>query len=158
MTVLLDTHVVHWWSSEPDRLSEAATRAVEGADELAVSGVTWFELAWLARRERIVLTVPVSSWLAELAADIRTVPLTWRVAHTAASLPGSFPSDTADRVIYATRARARLAAGHQGRSHARPRGPQGSHRVVINRTRTRRPLVRGRRRGSPWRPSGRGCR
>ncbi|MGF1663686.1 MAG: type II toxin-antitoxin system VapC family toxin [Kineosporiaceae bacterium] len=102
MTVLLDTHVVHWWSSEPERLSEAATRVVEGADELAVSGVTWFELAWLARRERITLTVPVSSWLAELAADVRTVPVTWRVAHTAASLPGSFPSDPADRVIYAT--------------------------------------------------------
>ncbi len=33
-TVLLDSHVFHWWSAEPRRLSQAARRAVEQADEL----------------------------------------------------------------------------------------------------------------------------
>ena len=47
-TVLLDTHVVQWWSAEPDRLSRAATEALAGADQLAVSAISWFELAWLA--------------------------------------------------------------------------------------------------------------
>ena len=47
-TVLLDTHAVHWASAEPERLSAAAARAVDGAGQLAVASVTWYELAWLA--------------------------------------------------------------------------------------------------------------
>jgi PIN domain nuclease of toxin-antitoxin system len=27
MTVLLDSHVLHWWSAEPDKLSSSATTA-----------------------------------------------------------------------------------------------------------------------------------
>ena len=34
-TLLLDTHVLHWWSAEPMRLSTAASEAVESADVLA---------------------------------------------------------------------------------------------------------------------------
>ena len=44
-TVLLDSHVLHWWSSEPDRLSHAAAHVVSSADELAVASISWFELA-----------------------------------------------------------------------------------------------------------------
>ena len=43
-TVLLDSHVVHWWSAEPQKISAAAGREIEAADELAVNSVTWFEL------------------------------------------------------------------------------------------------------------------
>ena len=101
-TVLLDSHVLHWWSAEPDRLSRAATRAVLEADELAVASISWFELAWLARRERIIVTVPIGSWLEGLADQVRTVPTTPAIAATAVSLPASFPGDPADRLIYAT--------------------------------------------------------
>jgi PIN domain nuclease of toxin-antitoxin system len=102
VTLLLDTHVVHWWSAEPERLSAAAAAAVTGADELAVAGVTWYELAWLATHERITIAVPLTTWLATLAADVRTVGITPALAYTAASLPSSFPGDPADRLIYAT--------------------------------------------------------
>ena len=101
-TVLLDTHVVQWWSAEPDRLSKAAVQALEEAEELAVAAISWFELAWLARHERIVVTIPVRSWLEQLAAQVRTVELTPAIADAAASLPSSFPDDPADRLIYAT--------------------------------------------------------
>ena len=101
-TVVLDTHVVHWWSAEPDRLSPAATQALSEADELAVAAISWFELAWLARHERIVLTIPIRSWLDRLAAQVRTVGITAAIADTAVSLPSSFPGDPADRLIYAT--------------------------------------------------------
>ena len=101
-TVLLDSHVVHWWSAEPDRLSGPATRAIEGADELAVASISWFELAWLARHERIVLSVPLRAWLDGLAQQIRTVGTSPAIAATAVSLPSSFPGDPADRLIYAT--------------------------------------------------------
>jgi PIN domain nuclease of toxin-antitoxin system len=102
MTVVLDTHVIQWWSAEPTRLSRAATRAVSEADELAVAAISWFELAWLAAHERIVLTIPIRSWLEQLAALVRTVPLTAAIADTAVALPSTFPADPADRLIYAT--------------------------------------------------------
>ena len=101
-TLLLDTHVVQWWSAEPERLSRAATRAVEEADELAVAAISWFELAWLARHERIVVTIPIRSWVEQLALQVRTVPQSIPIADTASSLPTSFPGDAADRLIYAT--------------------------------------------------------
>jgi len=101
-TLLLDSHVVHWWSAEPDRLSRAAVAAVEQADELAVASTTWFELAWLAEHDRIVLTMPTRSWLEQLAEGVRVVGVTPAVAAAAVALPSSFAGDPADRLIYAT--------------------------------------------------------
>jgi len=100
--VILDSHVIHWWSAEPDRMSASASKAVSDADELAVADISWFELAWLARNERIVVTIPIGSWLQQLARQVRTIPVTPAIAATAVSLPSSFPGDPADRLIYAT--------------------------------------------------------
>lgn len=100
--LLLDTHAVHWWSAEPDRLSRSAQQALDSAEELLVAAISWHELAWLARHERIVLDIPIRSWLEELAANVRTIGLTPAIADTAVSLPSSFPRDPADRLIYAS--------------------------------------------------------
>ncbi|HET9162351.1 MAG TPA: type II toxin-antitoxin system VapC family toxin [Solirubrobacterales bacterium] len=100
--VLLDTHVIHWWSAEPKRVSAAARRALESADELVVAAISWYELAWLARHERIAVTVPIRSWLEGLASQLRTIGVTPAVADIAVGLPASFPGDPADRLIYAT--------------------------------------------------------
>lgn len=101
-TVILDSHVVHWWSAEPDRISAVAGRTIGDADELAVADITWFELAWLAHHERIVVTIPIGSWLGQLATQVRTIPVTPAIASAAVSLPSSFPGNSADRLIYAT--------------------------------------------------------
>jgi PIN domain nuclease of toxin-antitoxin system len=100
--LLLDTHVLHWWSAEPRRVSKAADKALEEADDFAVSAITWFELAWLARNERIVLNIPIRRWLSGLAAQVRTIGIDPSIADTAVSLPKSFPGDPADRLIFAT--------------------------------------------------------
>jgi len=100
--VLLDTHVVHWWSAEPQRVSRRAATALDQADELVVAAISWFELAWLARHERIVVNVPIRSWLLGLAAHVRTIGVTPAIADTAVALPSSFPGDRADRLIYGT--------------------------------------------------------
>jgi PIN domain nuclease of toxin-antitoxin system len=100
--VLLDTHVVQWWSAEPDRLSARAAKLVADADELVVAAITWYELAWLARNGRIAVAIPIRSWLDQLAAQVRTVAISPAIADTAVSLPSSFPGDPADRLIYAT--------------------------------------------------------
>lgn len=67
-----------------------------------MAAIAWFELAWLAKHERIVVTIPIRSWLEHLAAQVRTLPLTPAIADTAVSLPSSFPGDPADRLTYAT--------------------------------------------------------
>ena len=100
--VLLDTHVVHWWSAEPKRISKRAQSVLDDADELLVAAVSWFELAWMARSERIALGVPVRSWLDGLAAQLRTIAITPAIADIAVALPSTFPRDPADRLIYAT--------------------------------------------------------
>lgn len=100
--VLLDTHVVHWWSAEPDRVSAPARAALEQADDLVVAAISWYELAWLAEHERIAVSIPVPSWLQGLAAQLRTIPINPAIAQTAVSLPSTFPGDPADRMIYAT--------------------------------------------------------
>ncbi|HWO47936.1 MAG TPA: type II toxin-antitoxin system VapC family toxin [Solirubrobacterales bacterium] len=100
--VLLDTHVVHWWSAEPDRISRPARRALDSADELLVAAVSWFELAWLARHGRIALNIPTRSWLEGLGAQVRTINLSPAIADSAVALPDQFPRDPADRQIYAT--------------------------------------------------------
>jgi PIN domain nuclease of toxin-antitoxin system len=100
--VLLDTHVVHWWSAEPKRVSKPARNALEEADEHVVAAISWYELAWLAKHERIVVNIPIRSWLQGLATQLRTIGLTPAIADAAVSLPLSFPGDPADRLIYAT--------------------------------------------------------
>jgi PIN domain nuclease of toxin-antitoxin system len=123
-TLLLDSHVVHWWSAEPRKLSKAAASAIHAADELAVSSITWFELAWLAHHGRITVSVPIRSWLEGLAEDVRTVAATPSIADAAAGLPASFPGDPADRLIYATaieRGWRLVTKDRQLRAHRHPR-------------------------------------
>ena len=101
-TVLLDSHVLHWWGAEAGRLSRAAARAISSADDLAVASISWYELAWLARNEKILIAGPVRAWLTGLAEQVRTVVMTPTIAETAASMPATFPKDPVDRIIYAT--------------------------------------------------------
>ena len=100
--VLLDTHVVHWWSAEPNRVSKPARKALEEADEHVVAAISWYELAWLAKHELITVNIPIRSWLQGLAAQLRTIGVTPAIADAAVTLPSSFPGDPADRLIYAT--------------------------------------------------------
>lgn len=122
--VLLDTHVVHWWSAEPGRVSKPAGEALEEAEELVVAAISWFELAWLARHERITVNIPIRSWLEGLATQLRTIGVTPAIADTAVSLPSSFPGDPADRLIYATAVEHDLRLVTKDRAilgHAHPR-------------------------------------
>lgn len=102
MTLLVDTHALVWWTTDPARLSPAAVSALNTADEVAVSGMTWFELACLVQRNRIELDLPFTTFADRLSAGLKTVGVSWAIAHAAAGLHPSFPSDPADRIIYAT--------------------------------------------------------
>lgn len=101
-TLLLDTHVMVWWTSDLGQVSPAAARTLSAADELAVASITWYELAWLAEHGRIAMTISSRTWLDGMARHVRTVGLTPAIAAAAAALPDAFPGDPADRIIYAT--------------------------------------------------------
>ena len=121
---LLDTHVVHWWSAEPKRVSARARKALDDADELVIAAISWYELAWLARHERITVTVPIRSWLEGLAEQVRTIGITPSIADTAVNLPATFPGDPADRLIYATAIESGVALVTKDRAirdHDKPR-------------------------------------
>jgi PIN domain nuclease of toxin-antitoxin system len=106
--VLLDTCAIIWMVQEEPMASAAlsAIRRAAAAGSLLVSPVSAWEVGLLATRRRQPLTfrpTPVT-WIERLLArpGIRPVPLSHRVAVSAASLPGELHGDPADRLLIAT--------------------------------------------------------
>ena len=104
--ILLDTHVVVWLVSEPERLSKKAKAVIDDArqngDGLAVSGITLVEITTLYGRRRILLAMSLESFLIELERRFVVLPINARVCARMLSLPAGYPKDPADRVIGAT--------------------------------------------------------
>lgn len=104
--ILLDTHVVLWLASDPARVSARAMAAIREARRagggMAISDITLLELAALARKGRLELTIAVETLLQEVEARFVVVPLNARICARTISLPQSYPKDPADRVIAAT--------------------------------------------------------
>lgn len=105
MTALLDSHVVLWWLGEPDRLSAAVRSRLESSRDVLISPVTCWEIGTLHRRGRIRLDRPLPDWIAALVglADVEVLPLTPEAAAWAGGNDDAgFPTDPADRLLYAT--------------------------------------------------------
>jgi PIN domain nuclease of toxin-antitoxin system len=104
--ILLDTHVVVWLASEPERLSKSAKAVIDDARQngegLAVSGITLAEIATLYGRRRILLAMSLESFLDELERRFVVLPISARACARMPSLPAGYPKDPADRVIAAT--------------------------------------------------------
>ena len=104
--ILLDTHIVLWLTSDPARLSPKARKAIaqarKDAASLAISDITLLELATLARKGRIQLTISVESLLQEIEARFVVLPISSRSCARTLQLPTSYPRDPADRLIGAT--------------------------------------------------------
>ncbi len=101
-TVILDTHTLVWWVQSPELLSPKAETAIKSATRLAVPTISFWEIALLVRRGRLDLDMPVISWVEDVCAIDRVipVPLSVRVAVTADALV--MHPDPADRFIVAT--------------------------------------------------------
>lgn len=103
--IVLDTHVLIWLASAPERLSKAAAGAIEMDGEPAISTVSAQEVAHLAMRGRIEVDRPVRAWIADAlsAHEVTPVAPDVAIAVRAGSLDArTFPGDPADRLIYAT--------------------------------------------------------
>jgi len=76
---------------------------IDRSDQVAVSAVSSWEVAYLAKRSRIILPLPVDEWLQAALDDsgITSLPLTAKMALRAANL-ADIHRDPADRFIIAT--------------------------------------------------------
>lgn len=114
-SLLLDTHVWFWLvRGNAEKLKPELVARLEDAARLRpllISVISVWEIALLASRSRIRLSVPVQDWVdAALARpEFALVGLEPRVAVESCHLPGDFHADPADRFLVAT-ARANDAA------------------------------------------------
>lgn len=67
MKLLLDTHVVLWSATEPDRIGPTARDAIEdGANDVSVSVVTAWEIAIKQSLGKLDLPRPAEQWVPEV--------------------------------------------------------------------------------------------
>ncbi len=105
--ILLDTHTLVWLTEGMAdlglRARAAADRAL-GEQGLAVSAISFWEIAMLAQKGRLRLVQPPDPWRAELLeSGLLEVPANGEIGMTATILPDLHP-DPADRIIVATAA------------------------------------------------------
>jgi len=106
--ILLDTHALVWWISEPKRIPARSSRlinaAIRAGESIAVSSISVWEIAMLVARGRLSLTMDTAVWLARVEAlpFLTWVPVDNQIALRSVHLE-EFPNrDPADRIIVAT--------------------------------------------------------
>lgn len=102
--ILLDTHVwVRWLDPDAKPLPRSLIDPIETASQLAVSAISCWEVAWLFRRGRLELTLPLEQWIDWALGDsgVICLPVQREIAMLAAHLP-EHHRDPADRMIIAT--------------------------------------------------------
>lgn len=105
--MLLDTHVLVWFVEGDSKLGDHARRRIMEAAEfggILISAITPWEIALLARKQKIELSRPVRSWIATVLETGGPViaPLAPEIALDSVMLPGDLHNDPADRIIIAT--------------------------------------------------------
>jgi PIN domain nuclease of toxin-antitoxin system len=106
LLILLDTHVVLWLTSDPNRLSAKAKTAIEDSrinrEGLAICDITLLELATLASRGRIQVGIGIDALFQELESRFVVLPISGRACARGMAFPATYPRDPADRIIAAT--------------------------------------------------------
>jgi PIN domain nuclease of toxin-antitoxin system len=103
--ILLDTHVVAWMASEPERLSRPASDAIRnaaGSGGIAIAAITLWELAQLMTSGRLKITGAVDAFVEEIAGRMVVIPISPKIAMLAAQFSPPYPRDPSDRLISAT--------------------------------------------------------
>jgi PIN domain nuclease of toxin-antitoxin system len=107
VTVLLDTHALIWLAEGLDDLSASSRELLDAAarsEGLAVSAISFWEVAMLESRRRVSLSQPLQQWREAILAppQIQEVELDGAVAIESVGLPGDLHDDPADRFLIAT--------------------------------------------------------
>lgn len=105
--IVLDTHALVWWVNGDSALSRTAGERIgreqKRQGEILVSSISAWEIAVLVRKERLVLSMDVDTWLRTVAEvpGVRFIPVDNDIAVESTRLPGRFHKDPADRLIVA---------------------------------------------------------
>lgn len=102
--ILLDTHIwVRWIDPQQKPLTPNLIAFIETVDQVAVSAISCWEVAWLVRRGRLQLTLSLQDWIdnALQGSGIDCIAVDHSIAMCSASLP-EHHRDPADRLIIAT--------------------------------------------------------
>lgn len=105
--IVLDTHVWLWWLSNPEKLTPAASRAIDDGvrDEgIIISAISTWEIALLVSRGRLELAIDYRDWIAKTEGlpFVHFIPVDNIIALRSIEMPGHFHPDPADRIIVAT--------------------------------------------------------
>lgn len=103
--ILLDTNALIWAMDGDQRLGPASRSCADQALQdglLFVSAISFWELAMLVTRGRLILAYSSSEWRQNaLRLGIEEIPVTGEIGILAEELQG-LPGDPADRIITAT--------------------------------------------------------
>lgn len=103
--ILLDTHALVWLDAGNARLGEMARQQIDTALQagmLAVSAISFWEVAMLIAKDRLALAIDSTRWRADLlTAGLREIAVDGSIGIHAAQL-ANFHGDPADRLIVAT--------------------------------------------------------
>jgi PIN domain nuclease of toxin-antitoxin system len=106
--ILLDTHALVWLDGGRAELGLSSRRAADEAlrqGRLAVSAISFWEIARLAQRQRVNVRLPVGAWRRNLlGSGLYEVEIDGRIGVLATELEG-LHKDPADRFIVATGSR-----------------------------------------------------
>lgn len=106
--ILLDTHVVFWLNSAPEKLSRTAVRVIRreaALSGLGLSSISLWELALLIERRRLRLKDASPRHFLDAIVrtpGLRVLEISVDIAMLAARFPPTFPADPGDRIIAAT--------------------------------------------------------
>ncbi len=105
--IVLDTHVLVWWASRSTELPRRIGALIDrNAAEHPVhaSSISAWEIAMLARKGRLRLTMPAEDWIAtcEALPELLFVPADNRILLRSVGLPEPLHGDPADRIIIST--------------------------------------------------------
>ena len=105
--IVLDTHVLLWWLTDPAQLSPRARQQVKGAAQkraLCASAASVMEIATLVRRGRLKLAVTFDEWLGDvrLLPELAILPISADIAARAGAYGNGVHGDPIDRLIIAT--------------------------------------------------------
>lgn len=105
--IVLDTHALIWWLSNPKKLSRKALTLIEKAKKkqtIFVSSITAWEIYMLEKKGRLKLTMDVDTWMKKIESlpFIFFVPVDNQIAAKSVSLDDALQPDSADRIIIAT--------------------------------------------------------
>jgi PIN domain nuclease of toxin-antitoxin system len=110
--IVADTHVLIWLASGESRLGRRARGLLDSSladDTLAVSAISFWEVANLVSRGRLDVGSTAAAWRTEiLTMGVNEIPVDGGIAVLSVTLPG-LHSDPADRIITATAVQHRAA-------------------------------------------------